>query len=90
MTRMKESLEGGCVRVETPRPVSSVSVSKADLAISWNARFCGAAGPAGEAERTSNVGKWHSTVLKEVARGRPPDGTPRPFYFQVDTRGQGF
>jgi hypothetical protein len=26
---------------------------------------------------------------QKIARGRPADGTPWPFYFQVDTRGQG-
>jgi hypothetical protein len=73
-----------------PGPVTSVSVSTADLAISWYASFCGAAGPAGEAEKTSNFGKWHSSNFKKVARGRPADGTLWPFYFQVGTRGQGF
>jgi hypothetical protein len=48
-------------------PVSSISVSTADLAISWYASFSGAAGPAGGTEKTSNGGKWHSSNLKKVA-----------------------
>jgi hypothetical protein len=44
-------------------------VSTADLAISWCASFSGAAGAAVEAEKTSNVGKWHSSNLIKVARG---------------------
>ena len=29
-------------------------------------------------------------AVKRAARGRPAVGTPWPFYFQVDTRGQDF
>ena len=73
-----------------PGPVSGLSVWAADLAISWHASFSGTARSAGEAVKTSNVGKWHSSNFKKVARGRPADGTPWPFCFQVDMRGQGF
>ncbi len=74
----------------TPGRVSGLSVSPADPAISWFPGFCGVARSAGEAVKTSNVGRWNSSNFKKVARGRPADGTPWPFCFQVDTRGQGF
>jgi hypothetical protein len=47
----------------------SPAVSTADLAISWYASFCGAARPAGEAVKTGNVGKWHSSNFRKVVRG---------------------
>jgi hypothetical protein len=80
-----ERSAGGRLRARStffPRrgPVSSISVSTADLAISSLAcKFLGRGGPSGEAEKTSKVGKWHSSNLKKVARGRPADGTPWPF-----------
>ncbi len=74
----------------TPAPVSGLSVLPAERAISWLASFCAAARPAGETVKTSNVDKWHSSSFKKVACGRPADGTPWPFYFQVDMRAAGF
>jgi hypothetical protein len=70
---MKEAQEGGLRARSTPGPVSRLSVPAADLsiswwAISWYASFCGAARSAGEAVKTSNVGKWHSSNFKKVAQ----------------------
>jgi hypothetical protein len=79
---MKEAHRGACRRVRRRGGGSC------DFLVRGG--FCGAVGPAGEAEKTSNVGIRDSSNLKKVARGRPADGTHRPFYFQVDTRGRGF
>ena len=84
---MKEAREGGRGRIPRRERFRVFRYRRLILRFPGTQVSAARHGSAGEAVKTSNVGKWQSSNFKKVAHGRPADGTPWPFYFEVDARG---